>query len=182
LKDGRWNLSLSHGEHNHEPSQDYRAHPIHRRTLFSEADQETAARLYQSGTKTKAVMSNLRGKYQGKCPVTRQDLSNFRHRIISEALQGRSPIQALLDDIDKDSDILSETLVDNENQITHLMLVHQKSVEIIRQNYDILLLDCTYKTNRYRMPLLNLIGVTSLHTTINLGFVFMHREKEVDYE
>jgi MULE transposase domain len=182
LKDGAWSLSLSHGEHNHEPSQDYRAHPTHRRILFSKADQETAVRLYQSGAKTKTVMSNLREKYHGTCPVTRQDLSNFRHRMVGEALQGRSPIQALLDEIDEDSDIMSKTLVDNENQITHLFLVHRKSVDIIRQNHDILLMDCTYKTNRYRMPLLNIIGVTSMHTTINLGFVFMHREKETDYE
>jgi len=87
----------------------------------------------------------------------------------------------LLDELDENPDILSERM-DSENQITHLLLLYQKSLKIIRKNHNILLMDCTYKTNQYQMLLLNILGVTSMHTTINLGFVFMHREKEFDYK
>ena len=125
-------------------------------------------------------MSNLWDKYEGKCPVRHHDLYNFQHKIMSEALKEQSPVQTLLDEIDENSDILSEMLVEDD-QLTHLLLVHQKSLKIICHNHDILLMDCTYKTNQYQMPLLNILGVTYMHTTINLGFVFMNHEKEFDY-
>jgi len=45
-----------------------------------------------------------------------------------------------------------------------------------------MLMDCTYKTNKFRMPLLNIVFPTGLHTTIQLGLCFMYSETEKDYE
>lgn len=42
-------------------------------------------------------------------------------------------------------------------------------------------MDCIYKTNRYRMPLYVLSGVTGLHTTFYIGFAFLSSETYVDY-
>ena len=46
---------------------------------------------------------------------------------------------------------------------------------------DILLLDCTYKTNRFKMPLLVMVRTSYLNTTFYLGFAFLAEEKEEDY-
>lgn len=50
-------------------------------------------------------------------------------------------------------------------------------VEIYGQHPDILLLDCTYKTNRYNIPLLNICGVTSNNKNIALGCAFLENEQ-----
>lgn len=42
-------------------------------------------------------------------------------------------------------------------------------------------MDCTYKTNRFGMPLLNIVGVTSTYHSFNAGFVFMNEETEANY-
>lgn len=45
----------------------------------------------------------------------------------------------------------------------------------------VLMMDDTYSTNRYKIPLLEIVGVTSTNMTFCVAFVYMHREKEVNY-
>lgn len=59
------------------------------------------------------------------------------------------------------------------HQVTHQ--------NILKANHDILVMDCTYKTNKYKMPLLIISGQTALNTTFYVGFAFMSREKIYDY-
>lgn len=42
-------------------------------------------------------------------------------------------------------------------------------------------MDATYKTNRYALPLLEIVGVTSTNNTFCVAFVFLHKEKECNY-
>ncbi len=37
-------------------------------------------------------------------------------------------------------------------------------MEILQLSYEVLIMDATYKTNRYKLPLLIITGVTSLNT------------------
>ncbi|KAK6936686.1 MULE transposase domain [Dillenia turbinata] len=43
-------------------------------------------------------------------------------------------------------------------------------------------MDCTYKINRYKMPLLEIIGITSFNTSFYSCFVFLSKERCEDYE
>ena len=38
-------------------------------------------------------------------------------------------------------------------------------------------MDCTYKTNRYKMPLLDIVGVTALNTSFHVGFCFVDADR-----
>jgi hypothetical protein len=42
-------------------------------------------------------------------------------------------------------------------------------------------MDCTYKTNRYDMPLLNIVGITATLSSFNAAFVFLSKECEEDF-
>ena len=42
-------------------------------------------------------------------------------------------------------------------------------------------MDCTYKTNRYRMPLLEIVGVTSTDMTFSVCFAYLQAEREENY-
>jgi hypothetical protein len=42
-------------------------------------------------------------------------------------------------------------------------------------------MDCTYKTNKYKMPLLDINGVTATGNTFYAGFVFLHNEQQSSY-
>ena len=42
-------------------------------------------------------------------------------------------------------------------------------------------MDCTYKTNKYKMPLLVIMGHTALSTSFYVGFAFLEGEEEEDF-
>jgi hypothetical protein len=45
----------------------------------------------------------------------------------------------------------------------------------------VVLLDCTYKTNKFSMPLLNVVGITLTYATFNANFAFLHAENKEAY-
>ncbi|KAI8543066.1 hypothetical protein RHMOL_Rhmol08G0189400 [Rhododendron molle] len=45
----------------------------------------------------------------------------------------------------------------------------------------VLMMDCMYKTNRYKFPLLQIVGVTCTELTFNVAFAFIECEKEENY-
>ena len=42
-------------------------------------------------------------------------------------------------------------------------------------------MDCTYKTNQFHLPLLDILGSTGLNNSFYAGFVFLSSETEEDY-
>nr|KAJ0223245.1 hypothetical protein LSAT_V11C200064460 [Lactuca sativa] len=52
----------------------------------------------------------------------------------------------------------------------------------IRQSFpQVMLMDATYKTNKYKMPLLKVLNITSTQLTFCIAFIFVHEEKEFNY-
>ena len=43
-------------------------------------------------------------------------------------------------------------------------------------------MDCTYKTNRFGMPLLHVVGLTSVYTSFSVCFVFLRNEDSKSYK
>ena len=54
-------------------------------------------------------------------------------------------------------------------------------IQYFRQWPDVVLLDCTYKTNRFGMPLLNICGSAGNNKTHIICGVFLSSEREEDY-
>ncbi len=42
-------------------------------------------------------------------------------------------------------------------------------------------MDCTYKTNKYKLPLFHTVGVTPWNTTFTSSYCFIAHEKTEDY-
>ncbi len=68
------------------------------------------------------------------------------------------------------------------NRLERLFFAHPNVIEIYKKHPKVVLLDCTYKTNRFRMPLLNICAVTGNRKTIQVALCFLSSEKELDYE
>jgi hypothetical protein len=59
--------------------------------------------------------------------------------------------------------------------------MHLNSLVYLRVYPEILILDCTYKTNKYGMPLLDMIGVDATRRSFCIAFAFLSGETEEDY-
>lgn len=55
---------------------------------------------------------------------------------------------------------------------------HPDSIKLFNTFSVVLIIDPTYKTNKYRLSLLEIVGVTSTKITFSTGFSFLEFEKE----
>jgi hypothetical protein len=55
------------------------------------------------------------------------------------------------------------------------------SIQHLAQNPNILLIDATYKTNRFNMPLVDTVGIDSCNRMFFVSFAFMFGEVDADY-
>ena len=46
-----------------------------------------------------------------------------------------------------------------DDKISNLFIAYPESIQLALNNQDVMLVDNTYKTNKYDMPLLNIIGM-----------------------
>lgn len=76
---------------------------------------------------------------------------------------------------------LYEFTTGDSNELENLFFVHPTSWKIWRAFPHVLMIDATYKTNKYNKPLVEIVGVTSTRKTFSVGFAFIHREKETNY-
>ncbi|XP_052620898.1 protein FAR1-RELATED SEQUENCE 5-like [Lactuca sativa] len=91
-------------------------------------------------------------------------------------------------------DILSALKAQNENNVSTIKTIynaqqkirmHEQAgripMQIWRAFPHVLIIDATYKTNKYNKPLVQIVGVTSTQKAFSVGFAFIHREKEANY-
>ena len=177
-RNGLWYLEVCNANHNHECSEDMSGHSIARR--LKEPQLEIVEAMTVAGSNPREILSTLRQNNSSVLAVNR-DIYNTREKFRQKSLAGRTPIQALVDKL-KEGNFVYKYKCDDTGCITHLFFAHNESVALTRQFPSVLLMDCTYKTNKFKMPLLNVIGITSFNTTFNSCFIFMKGEEKTDYQ
>lgn len=72
--------------------------------------------------------------------------------------------------------------VDTQEKISRLFFVKTSRQKILKFNYEVLLIDCIYKINTYKMSLCVINEVTAINTTFYAGFYFLINEDSEYYE
>jgi MULE transposase domain len=162
--------------HNHESS-DPVAYHQHRK--FPSSIQQRIAAMTRSGVAPKEIASAISIE-SPNLTWTIQDIYNVRRELRAELLEGRSPIEAMLHELETGSFEFNYQL-DQDGHITLLFFAHPESLLLLKRYPEVLLMDCTYKTNRFHMPLLDILGSTGLNRTFFAAFVFLSGETEEDY-
>nr|QBG82264.1 putative PKS-NRPS hybrid synthetase / FAR1-related [Papaver somniferum] len=70
---------------------------------------------------------------------------------------------------------------DEDKQIKHLILAHLEFIKLVRCSNQLLLMDCTYKTNKYEIPVLNIVGQTTTNSPFDVAFFFLEDDLEESY-
>jgi hypothetical protein len=133
----------------------------------------------QAGSQPKTIMTQL-DQANPSTYVSNRDIRNERIAIRSAYLGERTPIEALLDDLNS-AEWVYNVKTDPENHVQCLFFAHRKQVELVLANPDVLLMDCTYRTNKFKLPLLHILGCTPVRTFFSAGFCFMRTETYEDY-
>lgn len=171
--DDTWKLEVQNPDHNHG-STHMSTHPTLRRRVIKQFDEEIRWEL-RNGLKRSEVLALLQPTYPFIRP---KDISNVINQIKFDLLAGRPSIQALLEELPKYGDWLFRYELNDDNSLKTLFGMHRTSIAMLRTNHWVLWMDCTYKTNRFRMPLLNIVGAASSGQTFHAAFAFLSNEKE----
>ncbi|KAL2891664.1 hypothetical protein HOO65_011022 [Ceratocystis lukuohia] len=162
--------------HNHEPSHHPSAHPVHR--ILSAADQSKIASLSDAGIAPKDIRTYIR--QNSDSIATQQDIYNRIAATRREAREGQSTMHALTNQLNNEG-FWSRMQFAPDGRVTAVLFAHPDSLAYLQAYPDILLLDCTYKTNKHEMPLLDIIGVDACQRSFCIAFAFLSGETEEDY-
>jgi hypothetical protein len=73
---------------------------------------------------------------------------------------------------------LQETSI---GRVQYLFIAYPASITLVLKNPDIILVDSTYKTNKFEMPLLHMLGITSSGKSFSIGFTFLPSKTATNY-
>ncbi|KAG6980171.1 Misshapen-like kinase 1 [Fusarium oxysporum f. sp. albedinis] len=162
--------------HNHTPSTHPTAHPVLRR--LSKDDKSTISNLTKAGISSKEIRTYMR--QHSNSIATQKDISNSIAEARRSSRFGENTMHALINQLDQEG-FWNRMQVDSEGRVTAVLFAHPDSLAYLQAYSDLLLLDCTYKTNRYGMPLLDIIGVDACQRSFCVAFAFLSGEEEQDY-
>ncbi|KNE96692.1 hypothetical protein PSTG_10095 [Puccinia striiformis f. sp. tritici PST-78] len=172
-----WTLKVREGKHNHDPSPGASSHAAHRRLLPEQVLE--VGRLFKSNVKPAQILLQLRTS-DDQTLATNKTVSNALQKNRKAALDGKTPVKALMCVL-KESNWEWEVKVNASGAILNLFFAHPGSIHLARINHHVALLDSTYKTNRYKLPLLHVIGQAASNRLFSIGFCFMTYEDEENY-
>jgi hypothetical protein len=181
---GTFELKVINPSHNHEPYEDVLGDTFtgYHSTLRRRDPEIMAkiAHMRKANVSPRIMLTTLHLEFPG-CKITTKDIYNEILKLRKEQLAGLSPIEALLSTLQEDSNWHVEYEVNDESTLTHLFFAYRPGTKLYHAFPDLLLLDCTYKTNRYKMPLLHFLGITPLNKHFSAAFCFLPGEIEADY-
>jgi MULE transposase domain len=183
---GRWHLQVlpgkddEHRVHNHTQDISNVASPLHRIQSLGKKEYDDIHNGFENQIPSKTIVSmhNAKSRHQ----LTPRDIYNLHRAWRVANLRGDTAVMALLRDL-KEKGFWYKIEVDaSSNKLTHLYLAHPKAIEVYKMHHELLLFDCTYKTNKFNMPVLNICGVTGNKKTAQIALVFLPNEKDPAYE
>ena len=142
-----WVLKILDPKHNHDASETPTAHVVHRR--LNDEQKTQALTLSKHTIAPREIMASLMN--DSNVTTTTKTINNIINGARMERLHGRTAVHALLDDL-KEKGYVFDYKVDEVGRLSHLFFAHPLSIELARCYGDTAVMDCTYKTNRYKTP------------------------------
>jgi hypothetical protein len=173
----KWELKVRNPSHNHPADNCMTGHPAARRLT----EEQLQKILHQSevGSNPRDILSIIKVEYPDALVIPR-DIYNARSALRRQKLGNYTPLEFLLKTL-QENNWKYAIEQDREGRILFFMFAHPESIKYANLYNRVFVLDCTYKTNRYRMPLLHIIGVSPSNSTFSVAFCFMQNEQEQSY-
>ena len=155
-----WQVEVQDPTHNHRAFAHAAALPHY--CQRTEETKKTITDILASSITPSKILTNLLKK---DIIISLRDIYNERQLNKKQLLSGLLPVQALLkalnkhrgDDLESKYYFVHEE--DDSNHLKSLFFAHLESLKYFQKNPDVLLLNCTYKINKFKMPFLHAVGI-----------------------
>ncbi|KAJ5899145.1 hypothetical protein N7495_003889 [Penicillium taxi] len=169
-------LTAENTNHNHGPTENRSAHASHRRQELNQRAPQIQNQLHL-GVRPQQIITGLRREDSQSC-IIEKDVYNFIQKTQSEYLAGRTAMQALIDDLPRDGVWELQVELDSSNSPTLLFCAHRTSISLLQTNPWVISMDPTFKTNKYSLPLFNIVGFAATGQSFLIACVFIEDQKE----
>jgi histone-lysine N-methyltransferase SETD2 len=176
--DDEWMLEVECGLHNHPAAENLEGHSYVGR--LSREETSLLVDMSKSLVRPKEILHTIKQK-DPLNKTTMKTIYNVRQRARLIEKAGRSQMQQLLGKLCEHNYIEWHRSCAITDRVKDLFFAHPISIEILRAFPQVLIMDCTYKTNRYRLPLLEIVGVTSTNLTFSVALAYLEGELEDNY-
>ena len=156
----QWHVvSFYNGKHNHELAQELSSYPMLRR--LDDDDEALVINMIKSHASNASIMSFLASKNKIVKP---KDITNLRQTVFNN-----DPDHTMFQLITKLQENGYEVAFDSKQEgekrfLVSLIWAHKSAIDLAPKFPEIVILDATYKTNKHRMPFVNVVG------TGNIGY------------
>ncbi|TYG40109.1 hypothetical protein ES288_D12G066900v1 [Gossypium darwinii] len=165
-------------QHNHPPAQHMEGHAYAR--WLKENKKKLLVDLTSKNATPRDILSTLKEQDENNVS-TQKTIYNARQKLHSSWNVSKTPIQVLMLLLN-DKQFFTEFSINNiSNELENLFFIHPRSLDIWRAFPHVLIVDATYKTNKYDLPFVQIVGVTSTNKTFSIAFAFIINEKEEKY-
>jgi hypothetical protein len=115
---------------------------------------------------------------------TVNERTNYRKKLLGN-LPPNFALLSTLESFDSDDNekqsFLFEYTQDEMCRLEHFFFAHPDSIELFKSNYDGILMNCTYKTNRFGMSFLYITWVTCTSNNFEIAYCFVPVENVPTY-
>jgi len=168
-----WILKLICGSHNHELANTLVGHPYVGR--FTCSEKSMLMDMTNSAVKPINILLTMK-QHNEKNVNTINQVYNARYLYRKSERGDKTEIQQLMMLLERDMYVRWSRFEEGTNVVQDLFWTHPDSVKLLNVFNIVLMMESTYKTNRYRMPLFEVVGVTSMRLTFNAAFMLLTSE------
>ncbi|KAH1226279.1 PKS-NRPS hybrid synthetase [Glycine max] len=168
-----WMVKLICGIHNHELAKTLVGHPYAWRLTNDEKN--IIADMTKSNVKPRNILLTLK-EHNANSYTTIKQIYNTRSAYRSSIRGDDTEMQHLIRLLERDQCIHWHRLKD-EVVVRDLFWCHPDAVKLCNVCHLVFFIDNTYKTNMYKLSLLNFVGVTPTGMTFSAGFAYLEGER-----
>ena len=177
----QWQLIITNSTHNHEFILQS-AYSIYCRNVMIEEVLKEIEKSVKQSIKTSTILRELRMNHDEKNLIFKaRDIYNERDVLRLEELELLTSTQILIKALSDDEQWYMQIKIDAEQKIQYLFYTSNCMQKILLENAELLIMNCIYKINRYKMPLLIIIEIINLNIFFNVNFCFIKSECMTDY-
>ncbi|XP_014511816.2 protein FAR-RED ELONGATED HYPOCOTYL 3-like [Vigna radiata var. radiata] len=173
-----WVLKVMCGYHNHELVETLVGHPYAGR--LNAAEQSILIDMTKSQVKPANILLTLKEHNEDNVTTIKQ-IYNARYTYKRSLRGSRTEMQQLMMLLDRDKYIQHSRCLEDFDVVSDLFWTHPDSAHLVNSFNIVFLMDTTYKTNKYRLPLLEIVGVTSTGLTFTVVFALLSSERQNNF-
>ena len=178
----RQQVEVQEPDYNHEAFAYATALPYYRQC--TKELKKTISDILASSITPSKILTNLLKK---DITISLKDIYNERQANKKQLLSGLSSTQVLLKALhehggdDLESKYYFAHKENDRDYVKYLFFAYPESLKYFQKNPNILLLNYTYKTNKFKMPFLYIVDVTNIGDNFKLAYCFLPSKIEGDY-